>query len=75
MEPATEPPTVIEGRVVHKKSNALQIAFCDGPGDSIAVGLQGASEGKGEKLGVLLGLKNGGTGNIASPTPTAASSK
>jgi hypothetical protein len=62
MHPASEPPTVIEGRVVHKKSNALQIAFHDGPGEPIAVGLQGASEGKGKKLGILLGFKNGGTG-------------
>jgi hypothetical protein len=62
MHPPSEPPTVIEGRVVHKKSNALQIAFYDGPGEPVAIGLQGASEGKGKKLGILLGFKNGGTG-------------
>jgi hypothetical protein len=62
MEPAKEPPTVIEGRVVHKKSNALQIAFYDGPGDPIATGVQGAGDGKGKKFGILLGFKNGGTG-------------
>jgi hypothetical protein len=57
------PPTVIEGRVVHKKSNALQITFHDGPGDPIAVGVQGAGDGKGKKFGTLLGFKNGGAGN------------
>jgi hypothetical protein len=56
-------PTFIEGRVIHKKSNALQITFHDSPGDPFAVGVQGAGDGKGKKLGVLLGFKNGGTGN------------
>jgi hypothetical protein len=62
MDPSAEPPTVIEGRVVHKTSNALQIAFYEGPGDAVAIGLQGAGDGKGKKLGVLFGFKNGGTG-------------
>jgi hypothetical protein len=57
------PPTFIEGRVVHKKSNALQITFHDSSGDPFAVGVQGAGDGKGKKLGVLFGFKNGGTGN------------
>jgi hypothetical protein len=57
------PPTFIEGRVVHKKSNALQITFHDAAGDPFAVGVQGAGDGKGKKFGVLLGFKNGGTGN------------
>jgi hypothetical protein len=57
------PPTFIEGRVVHKKSNALQITFHDAEGDPFAVGVQGAADGKGKKLGVLFGFKNGGTGN------------
>ncbi|HXA33004.1 MAG TPA: hypothetical protein VNV87_12150 [Acidimicrobiales bacterium] len=63
MNSQPDPPTVIEGRVVHKKSNALQITFHDGPGDPIAVGVQGAGDGKGKKFGTLLGFKNGGTGN------------
>lgn len=53
---------VIEGRVVHKTSNALAISFQDGPGDPFATGVQGAGDGKGKKLGVLFGFKNGGTG-------------
>ena len=53
---------VIEGRVVHKTNNALQISFQDGPGDPFATGVQGAGDGKGKKLGVLFGFKNGGTG-------------
>lgn len=56
-------PIVIEGHVVHKKSNALKMSFQDGPGDPFAVGHQGAGDGKGAKLGVLFGFKNGGTGN------------
>ena len=63
MSTPSGPATVIEGRVVHKKSNALQITFHDGPGDPFAVGVQGQGDGKGKKLGVLFGFKNGGTGN------------
>jgi hypothetical protein len=58
-----DPPTVIEGRVVHKTSNALQITFHDGPGDPLGVGVQGAGDGKGKKFATLLGFKNGGAGN------------
>jgi hypothetical protein len=54
--------TVIDGRVVHKASNALKITFQDGPGDPFAVGVQNAGEGKGKKFGMLLGFKNGGPG-------------
>jgi hypothetical protein len=57
------PPTVIEGRVVHKTSNALQITFHDGPGDPLGIGVQGAGDGKGKKFATLLGFKNGGAGN------------
>jgi hypothetical protein len=63
MTTSSVPPTFIEGRVVHKKSNALQITFHDAAGDPFAVGVQGAADGKGKKLGVLFGFKNGGTGN------------
>jgi hypothetical protein len=58
-----QPAAVIEGRCVHKASNALKIEFRDGPGDAIATGIQGAGDGKAKKLGVLFGFKNGGTGN------------
>jgi hypothetical protein len=63
MTSPANPPTIIEGRVVHKTSNALQITFHNGPGDPLGVGVQGADDGKGKKFGTLLGFKNGGTGN------------
>jgi hypothetical protein len=63
MTTPSNPPTFIEGHVVHKKSNALQITFHDASDDPFAVGVQGAGDGKGKKFGVLLGFKNGGTGN------------
>ncbi|AYF78413.1 hypothetical protein D7D52_36435 [Nocardia yunnanensis] len=53
---------MIEGRVVHKVSNALQITFHAGPGDPLAVGVQGAGNGFGAKTAILFGFKNGGTG-------------
>jgi hypothetical protein len=56
-------PTVFEGRVVHKTSNALKITIQDGPADPLAVGVQGAGDGKGKKFATLLGFKNGGAGN------------
>jgi hypothetical protein len=55
-------PTVIGGRVVHKKSNALQITFHDRSGDPLATGVQGVGDGMAKKFGTLLGFKNGGTG-------------
>jgi hypothetical protein len=63
--PMTQPPevNVIEGRVVHKKSNALQITFHDAAGEPFAVGIQGANDKAGKKLGILFGFKNGGVGN------------
>ncbi|WP_225728081.1 MULTISPECIES: hypothetical protein [unclassified Nocardia] len=54
--------TLIEGRVVHKTSNALKITFRSGPGDPLAEGVQGAGDGMGAKLAILFGFKNGGTG-------------
>ncbi|MCU1646998.1 MAG: hypothetical protein JWN03_7273 [Nocardia sp.] len=54
--------TMIEGRVVHKTSNALKISFQAGPGDPMAVGVQGAGDGFGGKMAMLFGFKNGGTG-------------
>jgi hypothetical protein len=56
-------PVLIEGRVGRKTSNALKITFQDGPGDPLAVGLQGAGDGRGRKMATLFGFKNGGTGN------------
>lgn len=55
--------TLIEGRVKHRTSNALQITFHAGPGEPVAVGVQSAGDGRGRRLGVLFGFKNGGTGN------------
>jgi hypothetical protein len=63
MATPAQQPTFIEGRVVHQKSNALQITFHDSEGEPFAVGVQGAGDGKGKKLGMLFGFKNGGTGN------------
>ncbi|MGW4249761.1 hypothetical protein [Nocardia sp. NPDC004722] len=54
--------TMIEGRVVHKASNALKITFNAGPGDPLAVGVQGAGNGFGAKTAILFGFKNGGAG-------------
>ncbi|MFF2551529.1 hypothetical protein ACFVUS_11050 [Nocardia sp. NPDC058058] len=53
---------MIEGRVVHKLSNALQVTFQSGPGDPLADGVQGAGDGFGGKMAMLFGFKNGGTG-------------
>src|ERR1700729_2745654 len=59
-----QPIFIIDGRCVHKTSNALKITFADGPGDDpLAVGEQGVNDGKGKKFATLLGFKNGGTGN------------
>ena len=53
---------VIEGRTIRKTSNALSLAFRDGPGDPIGVAVQSAGDGRESKLGVLFGFKNGGVG-------------
>jgi hypothetical protein len=63
MSAPSEQPIVIEGRVVHRSSNALEMAFHDGPGDPFAVGVQGRGDGFGKKLGTLFGFKNGGAGH------------
>ncbi|MEV0462733.1 hypothetical protein ACWCW7_29970 [Nocardia tengchongensis] len=54
--------TMIEGRVVHKVNNALEITFSVGPEDALATGVQGAGNGFGAKAAILFGFKNGGTG-------------
>lgn len=56
------PGLLIEGRVAHKTSNALKIDFSSGPDAPIAVGVQGAGDGRGAKTAILFGFKNGGTG-------------
>ncbi|WP_433565911.1 hypothetical protein ACQP1O_12155 [Nocardia sp. CA-151230] len=62
MSAPQEPSTMIEGRVVHKVSNALKITFSAGPGDPLATGVQGAGNGLAAKAAILFGFKNGGTG-------------
>jgi hypothetical protein len=63
MPTPSEEPIVIEGRVVHRSSNALEMTFHDGPGDPFAVGVQGRGDGLGKRLGTLFGFKNGGAGH------------
>ena len=58
-----KPVALIEGRVVHKTNNALKITFTDGPdSEPLAVGIQGAGDGRGAKTAILFGFKNGGPG-------------
>jgi hypothetical protein len=56
------PGLLIKGRVAHKTSNALKIEFSAGPDAPLAVGVQGAGDGRGAKAAILFGFKNGGTG-------------
>jgi hypothetical protein len=60
---STQPPSIIEARVVHKKSNALKMTFSDGPGEPFAVAEQGVGDSRGKKIGTLFGFNNGGSGN------------
>ena len=60
---APQPTFLIDGRCVHKVSNALKVTFTDGPDEPLAVGEQGVNDGKGKKFATLLGFKNGGAGN------------
>jgi hypothetical protein len=53
---------MIEGRVKRKTANALEMTFQDGPQGTIAVALQSGADGKGAKMGILFGFKNGGVG-------------
>lgn len=60
----SSPVFLIDGRCVHKASNALKITFSDGPDrEPLGIGEQGVNDGKGKKFATLLGFKNGGTGN------------
>ena len=56
------PLTLIQGRVVHKASNALKITFAEGPDGTVATGVQGAGDGRGKKLRDAVRVKNGGAG-------------
>jgi hypothetical protein len=53
---------VIDGRIARKTSNGLKMTFHEGDGDPLAVAVQSSGDGKGAKLGVLFGFKNGGPG-------------
>jgi hypothetical protein len=53
---------VIDGRIARKTSNGLKMTFHEGEGDPLAVAVQSSGDGKGAKLGVLFGFKNGGPG-------------
>ncbi|MDP9116644.1 MAG: hypothetical protein M3O28_05185 [Actinomycetota bacterium] len=55
-------PRVIDGRVSRKTSNSLKMSFQEGAGDPLALAVQCSEDGKGSKLGVLFGFKNGGPG-------------
>jgi hypothetical protein len=61
-EPAGERPIIIDGRVSRRTSNALTITFTEGTDEPIATAQQGSEDGRGKKLGVLFGFKNGGPG-------------
>ena len=54
---------MIDGRIERATSNALRLVFRTGPGEPLGVARQGAGDGRGKKIGVLFGFKNGGTGN------------
>jgi hypothetical protein len=53
---------LVEGRVKRKTANALEMNFQDGPVGTLAVALQSGADGKGAKMGILFGFKNGGAG-------------
>lgn len=59
---AKQQPVVIDGRIARKTSNKLMMTFHEGDGDPLAVAVQSSGDGKGAKLGVLFGFKNGGPG-------------
>ena len=54
--------TRVRGDVGRKSSNALTMTFTTGPDQEVATARQSGSDGRGRKLGVLLGFKNGGPG-------------
>lgn len=61
-DPHAASPIVIDGRVGRKTSNGLKMTFQEGEGDPLAVAVQSSGDGKGAKLGMLFGFKNGGPG-------------
>jgi hypothetical protein len=60
--PSGSQPVVIDGRIARKTSNGLKMSFHQGDGESLADAVQSSGDGKGAKLGVLFGFKNGGPG-------------
>lgn len=60
--PAGRQPVVIDGRISRKTSNKLKMTFHEGDGEPLAEALQSSGDGKGAKLGMLFGFKNGGPG-------------
>jgi hypothetical protein len=55
-------PVVIDGRITRKTSNGLRMTFQEGGAHPFATAVQSGGDGKGAKLGVLFGFKNGGPG-------------
>src|SRR3954452_1415453 len=58
-------PVVIDGRIARKTSNGLRLTFHEGDGEALATAVQSGGDGRGAKLGVLFGFKNGGPGRHA----------
>ena len=55
-------PRIIDGRISRKTSNGLKMAFAQAEGESLALAIQSLGDGKGAKVGMLFGFKNGGPG-------------
>ena len=53
---------LVRGDVGRKLNNALTMAFSTGPEQEVATAQQSGGDGRGRKLSVLLGFKNGGPG-------------
>lgn len=53
---------MIEGRVVHRMPNALQIMFRTGPDDPLAVGVQGAGNSVFARMAIRFGFGTSGVG-------------
>ncbi|MCU1452501.1 MAG: hypothetical protein JWN46_647 [Acidimicrobiales bacterium] len=52
----------VRGDVGRKLNNALTMTFTIGPDEPVATAKQSGGDGRGRKLGVLFGFKNGGPG-------------
>jgi hypothetical protein len=53
---------LVDGRAGRKVDNALTLTFYEGSEEPIGRAVQGAADGLGKKLGILLGFKNGAAG-------------